>query len=465
MGRPQRIRDPVHDLIEFDTSPFEQMLWEVIQSPPFQRLRRIRQLGFSEFVFPGATHTRFAHSIGVFHNARRLMRKIEHHLGSDNFDQDRSEAALTAALLHDVGHGPFSHSFEAIGDSLNLKYAEHEQVSDDIIRDTEITGILNDYRGGMSNQVANIISEGTPVDVYSSVVSSQFDADRLDYMQRDRMMTGTQHSEIDLTWLMANLDLDKVPSGKDDAKVEDAPTFVLDPKAFYAAETYVVGLFHLYPTVYFHKATRSAERVFFHLFERVFRSSQCGQTDLVGLSRSNPIIAFAQNPDSLPHVLQLDDSVIWGSLTELSASRDSSIRQLATMLKRRKLPKAIDLRAIVTEELGVKVANDCLLEDAVTLSKNAIIDWSKERTTEIPPVWIDSAQRVPYKEYLEDAGPLNQILIRQYDGLVDLKEVSPIVEAIPPFRLDRAYIPFPDSAIEAHVIKTVKQKSKEARKE
>ena len=104
-GRPQRIRDPLHDLIEFDASRFEQMLWRVIQSSPFQRLRRVRQLGFSEYVYPGATHTRFAHSLGVFFNARRLMRIVERHIGKNDFDQYRSEAAIAAALLHDVGHG------------------------------------------------------------------------------------------------------------------------------------------------------------------------------------------------------------------------------------------------------------------------------------------------------------------------------------------------------------------------
>ena len=78
--KPQRIRDPLHDIIEFDTTQFEQTFWQVIQTPPFQRLRRIKQLGFSDFVYPGATHTRFAHCVGVFHTARRLMQIIERHL-------------------------------------------------------------------------------------------------------------------------------------------------------------------------------------------------------------------------------------------------------------------------------------------------------------------------------------------------------------------------------------------------
>jgi hypothetical protein len=100
--KPQRMRDPVHNLVEFSTDQFEHTLWRVIQTPPFQRLRRIRQLGFSEFVFPGATHTRFAHSIGVFHVARALMRVIRRHIDSDStrqFGDYQAKVALAAALL------------------------------------------------------------------------------------------------------------------------------------------------------------------------------------------------------------------------------------------------------------------------------------------------------------------------------------------------------------------------------
>src|SRR4051812_17554068 len=109
MPKPQRIRDPIHDLIEFGTSDFEQMAWSLICTPEFQRLRRIKQLGFSELVFPGATHSRFAHSIGVFHTARALAGRIKIYLGKE--DVERAETAMAAALVHDLGHGPFSHSF------------------------------------------------------------------------------------------------------------------------------------------------------------------------------------------------------------------------------------------------------------------------------------------------------------------------------------------------------------------
>jgi HD superfamily phosphohydrolase len=99
-AKSQRIRDPLHNLIEFGTDQFEQTIWGVIQTAPFQRLRRIRQLGFSEFVFLGATHTRFAHSIGVYDVARSLIRIIEREAGGRTHQAD---VALAAALVHDVG--------------------------------------------------------------------------------------------------------------------------------------------------------------------------------------------------------------------------------------------------------------------------------------------------------------------------------------------------------------------------
>src|SRR4051812_13347891 len=103
--KPQRIRDPLHNLVEFSATEFENALWDVIQTPPFQRLRRINQLGFSDFVYPGATHSRLAHSIGVFHTARMLMGRVEALLGTTEFKDTKAHIALAAALVHDLGHG------------------------------------------------------------------------------------------------------------------------------------------------------------------------------------------------------------------------------------------------------------------------------------------------------------------------------------------------------------------------
>jgi HD superfamily phosphohydrolase len=137
----QRIRDPLHNLIEFGANEFEDALWRVIQTAPFQRLRRIKQLGFSDFVYPGATHSRFAHSVGVFHTARQLMTVIRSHLGN-GYEQTKANIALAASLVHDLGHGPFSHAFEDVGRRLELKLANHETVSDVLIRSSEVADVL-----------------------------------------------------------------------------------------------------------------------------------------------------------------------------------------------------------------------------------------------------------------------------------------------------------------------------------
>ena len=168
----QRIRDPLHDLVEFSSDQLERTLWKAAQTRPFQRLRRVKQLGFSDLVFPGASHSRFAHSIGVFHTARQLMEVIRRHT-RDTRDNAKEDRALAAALLHDVGHGPFSHSFEKVGERLGLKLADHEAMSEALIRNGEVANILNELGSGFANDVADIIKKDGVKSVHHAVVSSQ----------------------------------------------------------------------------------------------------------------------------------------------------------------------------------------------------------------------------------------------------------------------------------------------------
>jgi uncharacterized protein len=284
MPKRQRIRDPLHNLIEFDEgNPFERMLWRVIRTAPFQRLRRIRQLGFSDLVYPGATHSRFAHSLGVFHTARQLMRIVRRFTPDQPEEHIKAEAALAAALVHDVGHGPFSHAFETLGERFGWKLVgEHENHSEALIRSTEtgaIGGILNGYSEDFADMVADVI-RGGPATVYRSVVSSQFDADRLDYVRRDRLMSGTQLAGIDFEWLIANLEIGDLPRESDGIRRQ---TFVLGPKASHAAEAFVTGLFQMYPTVYFHKATRGAEKLAQTMLQRVVELLKDGNVEGTGL--------------------------------------------------------------------------------------------------------------------------------------------------------------------------------------
>lgn len=456
--KPQCIRDPLHNLIEFKANEFEDVLWKVIQTYPFQRLRRIKQLGFSDFVYPGATHSRFAHSLGVFHTARKLMGIIEKHLGTTNYKVSKAHAALAASLVHDLGHGPFSHAFEEVGKRLNIKMADHVKVSERLIKDSEISSVLNQISSGFAVDVANIIDAG-PSTIYGAVVSSQFDADRLDYMRRDRLMTGTQHSAIDFDWLVANLQIGHVLSGVDNVQLKPQETFVLGPKAIYAAEAYLIGLFQLYPTVYFHKATRCAEKILTELVAKIITLSQNNSVAKTGLSDNHPLVLFAKNPDDIERVLALDDTVIWGALPMLADAQDSTVSDLAKRLWKRKLYKCIDIRA----ELGNKD------EDALTKSRASIqekiqawisIDNRNHR------ILIDQATREPYKRLEESDGPLNQIQIMTSDGRqIDICECSPIIKAISPFKLFRAYFDANDSEAREFIEKTIEEEKNNGNKE
>jgi HD superfamily phosphohydrolase len=462
--RRQRVRDPVHNLIEFRANEFDSVMWDVIRTPGFQRLRRIKQLGFSDLVYPGAAHSRLSHSIGVFHVARRLMTIIEDHLGESGFQETRAKAALAAALLHDVGHGPFSHAFEDVGHRLKLRMASHEMVSDALIRDDGKDGIaprLNKISSGFANDVAEIVKRKGAEDIYGAVVSSQFDADRLDYMQRDRLMTGTHLGAIDFEWLTDNLEVGDIPYGVDERQVGTLKTFVVGPKARHAAEAYVLGLFQLYPTVYYHKATRGAEKLFSELLYRVIEHLLNDGRALTGLPATHPLVAFAMAPERVENVRRLDDTVIFGALS-LFDDKDTCpiVAELARRLRDRNLYKAYDVRESLADayaglvavqkkgsEQGSLFAESALPDDiersidiACVRVADAVEDWMMQNAGGCPPILTDRGEREPYKQFSESKGPLNQIMIRSRSGaLMDLGVHSVVVRAMPTFKHFRIY--------------------------
>lgn len=263
--KTRRIRDPIHDLIVFDElSKVDQTAWKLLGTFEFQRLRRIKQLGLSEFVFPGATHSRFAHCVGVFHNARHLLRLIKREIELERvageYDEERAEVAVLAALLHDLGHGPFSHAFEEARKSIGKRRSHELWTAELICREQgEVFQILEAHKKGLAKEIADLISAENPTDIYHAIVSSSFDADRLDYVQRDRYMSGTGSAAIDLTWLMDNArvaDIDVSASGDGDAIY--TLSFCLDARAREAAEDFLLARYRLYSGVYFHRVRAAA---------------------------------------------------------------------------------------------------------------------------------------------------------------------------------------------------------------
>ncbi|MFN3348660.1 HD domain-containing protein [Pseudorhodoplanes sp.] len=445
MPKQQRIRDPLHDLIEFDVgrSQIDRVLWDVLQTRPFQRLRRIKQLGFSDLVYPGATHSRLLHSVGVFHTAKRLMTVIDKFVPAKD---QKAFQALAAALLHDVGHGPFSHAFEKIGERFDLKMAHHETVSDALIRDSEITPLLcNEMGSGFANDVADMVTGSGIRTIYSAVVSGQFDADRLDYMRRDRLMTGSQHAAIDFEWLIQNLEVDAVEHSVGETLLPPVQTFVLGRKAIFAAEAYVLGLFQLYPTVYLHKATRGAEKIYVELLARTFTLVKNGLIQKTGLPATHPLVKFAQSPDNIECALALDDTVIWGALSLMADAEDVCINTLARRMRDRRLYKCIDVRAKIARDRSdgdaVSGTADKVCENIKLEITKCLDGWSEKAPDSPPRILVDEAERSPYKEMMEDPkAPLNQVNIRTEGGrLEDLSKRSEVVAKLGMYKSFRVY--------------------------
>lgn len=224
------IRDPIHDYIELD-----ELALALIDTPQVQRLRRVKQLGFSNLVYPGANHTRFEHSLGVYHLAGHLIKQVDEH--------QRNEL-LAAALLHDIGHGPFSHATEELIQRYTRK--SHDDV-EELLRKGEISEVLRDYSLSPSAVAKHIKGETYP----GQIINSEIDVDRMDYLVRDAHYTGVAFGLIDHVRLIHEL-------GFNENKL------VLNPGGLQAAESLLVSRFLMHPTVYFHHVSRIAESMCMH---------------------------------------------------------------------------------------------------------------------------------------------------------------------------------------------------------
>lgn len=421
----QRIRDPVHGLIVFGgkdkhRSETDRIAWMLLNTPEFQRLRRIRQLGFSDLVYPGATHSRFAHSIGVYQTARRLVDVI----AREKHDPDRERVALLAALLHDIGHGPFSHAFEAAATAADLS-RRHEDWSAEIIQgDTEVNRVLREVDGGLPGDIGTLLKEEDPEDIFAAVVSSQFDADRLDYIQRDRLMAGVEFGHFDSDWLFDCLEVGSITMGEQTPY--EAPCLFLGPKGVQVAEEYLEARYRLYRMVYMHKTTRAAEK----MLEALLKTATSELKD-AELAKREPVLRYFVS-SSLDSYLALDDASVWAALAIYAECENPRVSRLAGRLRNRDLYKCVDI--------GVRdrTNGNLYLRFRRTL---------KERSAEASEdLLFDDPTVMPYKWYdFDDASALNKVLVKTHGGMnepKDIAEESSIVQALQGReRIQRVYAP------------------------
>jgi HD superfamily phosphohydrolase len=257
------IRDPVHYYI---TIPSKEK--EVIDLPIFQRLRRIHQLSFADLVYPGAVHTRFSHSLGAMELARRAT---QHLRAKEIIDEEDEEVLIWAALLHDIGHFPFSHAFEPayscfVKNEYDIKrvYKAHEKMACEIIRSSEyqIRDIIGDDK--IVGRVCGLISDDpSEPELLRNIICGYFSVDRLDYIKRDAYHCGTlEYAGVDPERILSSIG---VQPGYEEERVT-----VYEKRALYALESALFSYFNMYRAVYYHKTVRAAFLLFQDILWRAF---------------------------------------------------------------------------------------------------------------------------------------------------------------------------------------------------
>lgn len=376
-------RDPVLGSIAFDWEK-EAFAIELIDTPEFQRLRRIRQLGAAFLVFHGAEHSRFTHSIGVGFLAKKMFLRI---MLDKNFPKHMDEegirkSVIAGALLHDIGHGPFSHLFERV-----FTQKTHEQWGLEIVEDpqTQVNAVLGKH--GLVDSVRKIFQKQFKPRLAQDIISSQLDADRLDYLLRDSHMTGVAYGRYDLDWLLEVMELANLPTGE-----EDLGLAINLKKGWHAAEQFVIGRYLMYQQVYFHKTIRSAERMIKLIFERLVEMAQDG-------AYPNPCpdhLRRLLDPDpkkmNLASYLRLDDEFmltcfrLWGD----AEKEDDVLKNLCGRLTRRELFKT----AVFDSE---KTSDGLKFGDAIEKLKKATESQGFNPRYFLA---VDTAEDFPYRDMI-----------------------------------------------------------------
>lgn len=319
-------RDSVHNIIRLRTDSDEgRLLVRLIDTAEFQRLRRIRQLGLAHFAYQGAEHSRFAHSLGALHLATRTLAKLEL---SYTIDPSDRIAVRCAALLHDIGHGAFSHVIEPI-----LGFRHEEFTIDALLSDdTEVGRVLRDFSPDLSESVASIIRGDFKPRALAQLVSSQLDVDRMDYLLRDSLMTGAKYGVFDLEWIIKSLEID-----------EENDRIYVAARGLYAVEDYLQARYYMFRQVYFHRTLRAAEAMLQALLRRAFMIFKDDPSRLY-VSRETAFEKILRRERlSLTEHLGFDDHDVMFHIKRWQTAADPVLSDLAMRFLHRRLFKAFDL--------------------------------------------------------------------------------------------------------------------------
>ena len=365
------IIDPIHDFVRVNSNELK-----IIDTPIFQRLRRIRQLSGAHLIYPGAQHTRFEHSLGVMHMAS-MAGHVLHEKGivsSDNIQNLRF-----AGLLHDIGHGPFSHLFEEL---LQKRKMSHEDIGRDIILKTQI-GDLISANGFNKKFITELAFGDSKFQFMNEIISGALSADIMDYLLRDGYFTGAEHAKIDHNRLTYSLDVYK-------------NKLALEKSALVNFETMMISRYQMFKAVYFHKTVRAGEVM---LLESMYLAEE-----ELGLSST-----------SLNEYLKLTDEVILSKLLNLP-ERNSKLRiakKIATDYLNRNLFKSV---------FEVSVTGNAITKKRMQSIREEV---SKKSKVDINEIFVDSSN-TPSIPLTPSKKESKSIIILERDGVKTTAKEMPI---------------------------------------
>jgi uncharacterized protein len=382
-------KDPVHRYVHVR----DRVIWDLIGTKEFQRLRRIKQLGTTYLTFHGAEHSRFNHSLGVYEIIRRIVDDI--FKGRPEFHYEERLLCLCAGLLHDLGHGPFSHSFEKVFD------LDHEHYTQEIILgDTEVNKVLSKVEANFPRKVAEVIAKTYPNKQVVSLISSQIDADRMDYLQRDAYFTGVSYGHFDMERIL------RVMRPREDQ-------VVIKHSGMHAIEDYIMSRYQMYWQVYFHPVSRSAEVILTKILHRAKHLHQQYYS-----FKHHPIhfYSFFEEEATLVDYLKLDEAIVLYYFQMWQEEEDSILSDLCQRFMNRNLFQYVEFDPAKEYKK---------LSELSLLFKKAGID---------PEYYlvVDSSSDLPYDFYRpgEEEERLPIQLLMKTGEIRELSRESAIVDAI-----------------------------------
>ena len=379
------LKDPVHSYIHIHY----EVIWNCLDSKEFQRLRRIRQLGGDFQVYPTAEHSRFSHSLGVYEIVRRMVTEVKS-LCVELTEYEKV-CVMLAGLLHDVGHGPFSHAFEHI-----TNHSHEEYTAKIILGNTELNAILRAVSEKLPQDIVFIIQHTHENDILNQIVSGQLDADRMDYLLRDSYFTATSYGQFDLERILRTMRVRKTNEGR--------KVIVVKYTGIHSVEDYIMARYQMYWQVYYHPVARSYEAVFIQLFNRL---KDIFKVDKDYFEDMKVLIPFLEKSEvSVDEYFKLDENSLLYCCALIQDKEDKIAADLAKRLQNRKLFEYVDYN-----------------EENLAQIKNMLKENNFDERYYLKIENIEASVYSPYKG--------RKILIEKLNGdIVALEKASTIVESI-----------------------------------